>query len=568
MPGIGRVAAGSLIGAALAALAAPYLKPLFSPPDGGVGLVTVSGYVKGWDYLVVAVLVIGAAVGGLLAVVGYRLSAPDRETPQTTDNRQLTTIAIAILVFLTMLAIHDHPFAHMDPFHEGEHHTPAYLFLNGERPYADVFLLHGLAVDGGLDALVGGNALHARRLQTVLDAATLALLVPIAAELTVTTLGLVSALVLSLCGVAALWLPVFPYFRLAPLLLAVLALLRFARSRRFASLVIAYASAALGVVWSLDVGTYAVAAAALTTLVLRPRVKDVAVAAAIAIALPLIVLLAARADVRQFVVDSYAIIPSAIDAVWSLPAPEPFTAAGVRYYVPPIFYGFLIALAIRSRDPRIAIVAIFSILLFRTAAGRVSWSHTRFAVPLLGIAFVAFVLEPLYRRSASRIAVALLAIAAIFYCEVPQNFAAGAKLIAQWPARQRHEGLVRHPLVRGIYTSEDNATQVATLKSYVDSLGPGTIFDFTNERALYAMLKRKPATRCFDVPMLSSPRLLDEALSQLEAAPPVAVILGGEPAVAAFDGLPNHVRVPRLAAWIDANYTKRTQLGRFTVATR
>ena len=557
MPGIGRVAAGSLIGAAIAGLAAPYLKPLFSPPDGGVGVLTVHGYPKGWDYAVIALLTACAFLGGI--AFSRREEAPTAAVP-----RRATTIALTIVVFVAMLFVHDHPFAHMDPFHEGEHHTPAYLFLHGERPYTDVFLLHGLAVDGGLDALAGGNALYARRLQTVLDAATLALLVPIAAELTVTTLGFVSAVVLSLCGVAALWLPVFPYFRLAPLLLAALALLRFARSRRLASLVVAYASAALGVVWSLDVGTYAVAAVAHASLVLRPRVKDAVIAAAIAIVLPLGVLLAVRADVRQFVADSYGIIPSAIDAVWSLPAPEPFTAAGLRYYFPPVFYGFLIALAIKRRDPRIAIVAIFSILLFRTAAGRVSWSHTRFAVPLLGIAFVAFVLEPLRNR----IAIALLAIAAIFYCEVPQNAVAGAKLLAQWPARQRHDGLVRHPLVRGIYTGEENATQLATLKSYVDSLGPGTIFDFTNERALYAMLKRKPPVRCFDVPMLSSPRLLDEAMSQLEASPPVAVILGGEPVIAVFDGVPNHVRVPRLAAWIDAHYPRRTEIGRFTVATR
>jgi hypothetical protein len=194
----------------------------------------------------------------------------------------------------------------------------------------------------------------------------------------------------------------------------------------------------------------------------------------------------------------------------------------------------------------------------------VSWSHTRFAVPLLGIAFVAFVLEQLR----SRIAVAVLAIAAVFYFEVPQNLAGGAKLAWQWPARQRHDGLVPHPLARGIYTTEENATQLATLKQYVDSLGPGTIFDFSNERALYMMLKRKPAARCFDVPMLSAPALLSETMAAMQAAPPVAVILGGDPVIAVFDGVPNQQRVPQLAAWIDAHYPRRTEIGRFTVATR
>lgn len=594
MPRIGRMAAGSVVGAAVVAAVAPHLKRFFSAPDGGVGVLTVHGYPKGWDYAVVALLVVFAFLGGMgfgrrasgvsrpgdatprtpearrrfSIAMGFGrrasgVSRPDDATPRTPEARRRFSIALAMVIFLSMLFIHDHPYAHMDPFHEGEHLTPAWLFLQGERPFGDVFLLHGLGVDGGLDALVGARLPHTRRLQTVLDAAALALLVPIAAELTVTAAGLFAAVLLPLCGIAALWIPVFPYFRLAPLLVAVWAVLRYARTRRTGALLCAYLSAALGVLWSLDVGTYAVAGVGAATIVLRPPWRRVLLSAAVAAAVPLAILLALRADVRQFFVDSYIIIPSAIDAVWALPAPEPFTANGLRYYLPPVFYGFLLALAVKRRDARIAVVAIFSILLFRTAAGRVSWSHTRFAVPLLGIAFVAFVLEPLRNR----IAVAVLAIAAVFYFEVPQNLAAGAKLASQWPARQRHEGLVPHPLARGIYTTEDNATQLATLKQYVDSLGPGTIFDFSNERALYMMLKRKPAARCFDVPMLSAPRLLDETMAAMEAAPPVAVILGGDPVIATFDGVPNRQRVPRLAAWIDARYPRRTEIGRFTVAT-
>lgn len=567
MPRIGRLAAGSLIGAAVAALLAPHLKSFFSAPTGGVGVLTVHGYPKGWDYFVVAMLVICAFLGALAFGFGRRasgISRPDDMTSQTPDARRPITIASAIVIFLAMLIIHDHPYAHMDAFHEGEHLTPAWLFLNGERPFGEVFLLHGLGVDGGLDALVGGRLPHTRRLQTVLDAAALALLVPIAAELTVTAAGLIAAVLLPLCGIAALWIPVFPYFRLAPLLLAVWGLLRYARTRNAGALLFAYLSSTLGVLWSLDVGTYAVAGVAIATVILRPPWRRVLAFAAIAVAVPLVILLAVRADVRQFFVDSWVTIPSAIDAVWALPAPEPFTANGLRYYVPPVFYGFLLALAVKRRDPRIAIVAIFSILLFRTAAGRVSWSHTRFAVPLLGVAFVAFVLE----RLRSRIAIAVLAIAAVFYFEVPQNLGAGAKLAWQWPARQRHDGLVPHPLARGIYTTEENATQLATLRQYIDSLGPGTIFDFSNERALYMMLKRKPAARCFDVPMLSAPALLSETMAAMQAAPPVAVILGGDPVIAVFDGVPNRQRVPRLAAWIDAHYPRRTEIGRFTVATR
>ena len=159
----------------------------------------------------------------------------------------------------------------------------------------------------------------------------------------------------------------------------------------------------------------------------------------------------------------------------------------------------------------------------------------------------------------------ILAIAAIFYFEVPQNVMAGAKLAAAWPERQKHDGMVR---ALGIYTSEDNATQLLTLKNYLDSLGPGTILDFTNERALYFLLKRKPPARCFDIPMLASYELMNEASVQLQAHPPIAVILGGDPNVAVFDGIPNNDRVPELARFIDVTYPNRTQIGRFIVATR
>jgi hypothetical protein len=46
------------------------------------------------------------------------------------------------------------------------------------------------------------------------------------------------------------------------------------------------------------------------------------------------------------------------------------------------------------------------------------------------------------------------------------------------------------------------------------------------------------------------------------------VILGGDPNVATFDGVPNQDRVPELARWIDVTYPSRTQIGRFIVATR
>jgi len=560
-----RAALGSLLGAAVAGAIAPFIRPLFHPPGGGVGFVTVHAYPKTWDYAVLALLVLGAFVGGSSGarVLGSSVppSPPRTRGPAHPRTLWLTTA----LVFVLMLFIHDHPYQHMDPFHEGEHLTPGFLLKSGERPYRDYFVLHGLATDGALDALVLGDPpspRRVRRLQTFLDAATLALLVPIAAEVAATSAGVIAGVLASLCAAAAFWIPVFPYYRIAPVLLATLGLLRYARTRNTAPLLLAFASSALGLLWSFETGLYALAGTLAVWVLLRAK-KSIVL---LALLLPVIALLALRADVNQFFTDSFLIIPKAIDAVWSLPAPEPLTAAGARYYLPPVFYGFLLALAWKRRDPRMVIVAILSLFLFRTAAGRVSWSHTRYATPLLGIALVAFVLEPLL-LARRRLAAALLILPLFFYLEIAQNLTAGAKLLANWRARQSHEGLVPYPLAtgKGIYTTQQNATELAALNGY---LGESTFLDFSNERALYYLLQRKPPVRCFDIPMLAAPPLLSEAMAQLNANPPAHVILAGDPNIANFDGVPNRDRVPDLARWIDANYPKRTQIGRFTVASR
>ena len=470
-----------------------------------------------------------------------------------------------------MLFVHDHPYAVLEPFHEGEHLTPGFLFRSGERPYRDVFVLHGLAVDGGLDALVLGDPpspRRVRRLETFLNAATLALLVPIAAEITATTAGAATAALIGLCAIAAGQVALFPFFRLAPVFLASWALLRYVRSRSLHLLVMASVASSAGLLWSLDTGLYALAATIVVILVLRPRAIVIPL---IALALPLLILLVVRADLHTFVVDSFIAIPRSIDAIWSRPAPVGWSWETARYYVPPIFFGWLLASAIRGRDARMAIVAIFSIVAFRTAAGRCSWSHTRYGIPLLGVAIVAFALEPLL-LARRRVVAVLLAIVLFVYAEVAPNVTAAAKFVAGWRARQSHAGLVSYPLAtgRGAYTTRENASDLAALNGLLDATAPpgAPILDVSNERALYYLLQRRPPTRCADIPMLSAPPLLSEAMQQLEANPPACVIVEGLNVLDQFDGLPNRVRVPALFAWIDAHYPRRIRTGRYLVATR
>jgi len=521
--------------------------------------------VKSIDYAVVALLIATAA-----AITSF-LPLPARGERVGVRGRWLGGLA----VFIVMFFVHDHPYVVMDPFHEGEHLTPAFLFRAGERPYTDVFVLHGLAYDGGLDALVLGNPpspLRTRRLETILDAATLALLAPIAAEVCATAGGAFAAVIVALCAMGAGQVPVFPYYRFAPLYLAILGILRFIRTGR--GLFLAFAASTLGILWSLDTGMYALAATAICTAILRPPMKRVAMMAAIAIGLPIMILLILRANLWRFAIDSFMIIPRSIDAIWSLPARRTIDWESARYYLPPIFFGWLLAASIRRRDLRGITVAIFSIIAFRSAAGRCSWSHTRYGTPLLGIAIVAFVFEPLVmkRRWIAALAAIAAAIPVIVFVEVKPNAIAATKFIATWSARQKHIGLVPYPVAtgRGIYTTPDDARDLAALNAFVaaNAAPDATILDVANERALYYLLQRRPPVRCFDIPFLASPTLAREAIEQLHQNPPAVVIVEGMKAIDNFDGKPNRARVPWLFSWVDHNYPRRTRIGRFVVATK
>src|SRR5712691_8336123 len=230
--GIGRVAVGALLGASLAALIAPLIRPLFHVPTGGVGFVTIHHYPKSWDYAVVALLVLGSFAGGIIASRGR---IPRIEEKVYVGRARGMAIAIFVLTFL----IQDRPNAPMDFFHEGEHLTPAFLLRSGERPYRDVFFHHGLASDGGLEALFLGDPLSvpgSRRLEAILSAATLALIPLIAAEVCATTGGVMLATFASLCATGVGILRMFPYFRLAPVLIAALGMLRYLRTRRTSAL--------------------------------------------------------------------------------------------------------------------------------------------------------------------------------------------------------------------------------------------------------------------------------------------------------------------------------------------
>jgi hypothetical protein len=563
---------GAAIGAAVAALVAPQLRGFFPVPTGAVGACTKLQYPKGWDYAVIALLTTFSFLGAWF----FRGRQALLPVPPAQGQARVPVLHLSLVVFVVMLFAHDHPYSFMDLYHEGEHLAPASAYLDGAKPYKDVFVLHGLATDGGLDLLVFGkkpSPLKTRRLETVLDAVAIALLVPIAAELAATTWGFLLAVLVGFSAVGAGLVPVFPYYRWIPLLLALFGVLR--RNWWLACL-----ASTLGLLWSVEIGLYSIAATAAMLILARPRTW----APLVAIVAPFVVLFAVRADIHHFFVDSFVSIPKAADAIAALPArPMTLEWEAARYYLPPVFYGLSFVLALvawrrgdKARALQIAAVTLFSVAAFRTAAGRCSWSHTRFGIPLLGVAIVAFLVEPAVLETirTKRVwRIALLAIVAIpfaLYFEIWFNITSTAKFIAGWRARQKHEGLVPYPMPRGrgIFTYAENAADLAALNDLVQREVPKgePILDLSNERALYYLLDRRPAVRCADVGMLSPPAMSAEALQQLNGHPPRLVVMHGLKGLDELDGISNRERAPAIFAWVDAHLPRRVQAGRYTVA--
>jgi len=616
------IAVGSAAGALLSGCLAPALRPLFHPPAGGIGILTVTAYPKSYDYVFLLLITTGAGLGGIL--FGFFPFGRSRKetmvffTPGFAELRGAhwkTVVAAGVVAVISFFA-HDHPYQAMDPFHEGEHLSPASILQAGGKPYADVFFLHGFASDGGLDALASGappSLVRARRFQNVLDSATLALLVPVAAELSATGIGFSVAILAGLLALGAGQVTVFPYYRLAPILLSTWGILRHLRTGRPAPRAGALLAATLGILWSLETGLYALGgtiSVLVIAVVLRPsannqdrrtQIRGAAFSALAAAAAPLAILVICRADCGKFFADSFRIIPGSIDAIWSLPAPPvpslrtlislPALAAWIdsesaRYYLPPVLFGLLAALGLRSvgrgdlrAADRMLTVAIFSFFAFRTAAGRCSWSHTRYGSPLLGVALVAFLLEPavisvgrssgLRRLRAGAVSLAIL-IGFFGFLEPLKNLTGFRKSLESWPSRLAPTGLVSSPLPQGssFFVSAEEAVNQAALDALVRKhAGPNEPFvDFSGEMALYYLLDRPSSIRCLNVPMLAAPELQIEAMAALRRRPPAFVVLEGIEGVGRFDGVPNRARVPRLAAWIDENYPARERAGRYVVA--
>jgi serine/threonine protein kinase len=156
---------GGILGAIAGAFFATLLRPLFPIPAGAVGWITVHPYPKDWDVAVAALIVAGSFAGALVA---------SRRVPplSTSPAARPKWIATAAVVFVAVCVLHDRPYAPLDLYHDGEHLSPAFVVRGGGTFHRDVWPIHGIAADGGLDLMVLGeppSPVRVRRLRTIIE---------------------------------------------------------------------------------------------------------------------------------------------------------------------------------------------------------------------------------------------------------------------------------------------------------------------------------------------------------------------------------------------------------------
>jgi hypothetical protein len=602
--------AGGFAGALVACLLAHFARPFWPVPSGGVGFVTVHSIPKGIDtfrYLLFLALI----PAGALAASRSADAPPGRAGEPAEAEPRWRLVAAAVLVAavaLLRILASDGIHGPIDLFHAGHYLSPASDALAGKIFFRDAFPFHGLATDGGLDALAfraaGETLATARTLRVALDVVFFALASVLFAGVLRRPARIAAGVAILLLASGALRLPgSFPFFRTLPLLACAAAAARHARTGRRSALVLSGAVAALGLFWSLEVGLFACAAvvfyAAAEPWYRREpgRIVSsiVAGAAGIALALlPALAVLAARGALGAFLRDSATVLAST-GAIWDLPSPVPrdvvraalhgpvalLRSEATRFYGPQIFFGAVAAaLLFRRRDGRagsrdavMLALLVFSAVGYRTALGRTSYSHTRFALVVPTLLLAAWLPEAFFRWRGARAAKILASAAAVaafaLYAELPESVRDTAGKIRGRADRRDGRGLVALPLSRGggACVPAGQAASLSGLAEFAGSaLRPGeTFYDFADAGALYFLLGRVNPTRFYEASVLSADGWQEETIAELERARPGFVVVAAGQGEEAFDEVPISRRCPRLAAWIESRYPAVSTVGDFTI---
>ncbi|HKO56991.1 MAG TPA: hypothetical protein VJ276_14035, partial [Thermoanaerobaculia bacterium] len=540
--------------------------------------------------------VMGAVtIGMLIAVSGERAPSP------RFIRNVVAYAAFPLLLYCASYASTASLVQWIDLFHRGESLGPASDYLRGKVPYRDVFVLHGLMLDGQLDAwlmqLLGRDAAIAIARPVVLGSFA----VPALWYLGMAVFDSIPlALLAVLLGAVTTTDNERAFFEIASAALLIAGL----RSKRAAAFLGSGVFAALALFFSFDIGLYCLGGAAITLLILRRWRALAAFAGGFLIgAAPFIAYLATRGALGAFFETSFVILPRIIDAVWSLPFPdltrvfrrdlslrtisEFFLYEPFRFVLNPLVIGIAILVLLRhvilSRgdgegSPRksreilrfaqddtryVALLALtaFAALTQRSAVGRADFPHQYFSAFLIGP--IILILLLFLARGARRIwatgdrsaqAFVVLAAAALF----PLLFAAlwvPDIINIRIDDTLHYQGRVSRIGFRDP-EAEEVRNRIDSMRYHVFELTrPGQpIFDFSNQPAFYFYCDRPNPTRFYQVPILSPPAFQREAIVELERAKPPLVIRRSPQQFDIFDNVDNTTRAQALAAYIDAHY--------------
>lgn len=492
----------------------------------------------------------------------------------------------------------------LDLFHSGEWLTIGAMTRDGMAPFRDLYLQHGL-VQNALRAAWTmdwiGDSLWADRVATnalygLAHAAFLWMLLPV---LRSPYLALAVALAFASRGL-------YLQPRFIPLFLAVACLLRAVeavgrsdlphdrrRTRRLHA--IAGCAAGVGVFWSLDIGVYTSLAAALFIVVDAwlargdgPYLRRVArgalpfaVGAGVG-ALPFVAYLASHGALRAFVDNSILQVSLQLP-VWGLPFPsfrawiaaaastdpKQFLGDGTftAFLAPVAFVATCAAIGVRSiggarsaRDAQYLVLAIFGLVVYRTALGRSDAGHFAYAAALLWPLLLMFA-EDAWRARVGwlRAVPACLLVGFVFTAFEPAY-----ALVRQWTriAELQPElpggGFSYAPMrrMRDVLIPDSQAQTLTALKSWLDErLPPNEPFvDFCNAGAAYYFVERPIATRYAYPAYAATPAMQAQYIADLDRTQPRYLLASQVLGAMHVDGVPLERRLPLLAAYFKQNY--------------
>jgi hypothetical protein len=338
-------------------------------------------------------------------------------------------------------------------------------------------------------------------------------------------------------------------------------------------LVVAGATSVFAALWSLEYGAVSALVSAVAAARLRPRPRSLAAVAAGALTMAAAILLACAAGgfASSFVkANLFELSPATrafVSGPLTLPAPFATLAGAMTAWTDPAGFAILVWIAILiasaaavARSPFTAgrrdgvwMIGLWSAITAISYAER-----THLYATYAAAAFMVGAVALLARRRRWRAAFGLAALLLVFshplghlrHLAAPLRLARGAT---------DHDGveLSALPRGRGLLVAPAQREAIGTVAAFAAArLGPAdTWFDFTNHLSLYALCERHCPVRLPEALFFESVAEQQEVIQRLASDRSIRAVLVGFPDwCAAIDGIPNRLRAPLVADYVDKNF--------------